>query len=395
MAQQAIITTDELEIYRQADSYLVRQKLRNRFIRMGERELRVLTDLLHLPAQSAAGADEALTDEQRKQLIEKFYASGLLQTPGQAVELTAGKRQKKRDLSDIVLLSMEQKPATLRWIGAMSRVMFPYGFPLLLLLTIAAFALMFARPLTYLAGYSAILSNMTPWSLLLLYALSFPCAILHELSHCAACFHYTGDCGRVGLKLYFGIPAFFSDVSSMYTIGKKSKAAAVAFSGVASNLLLFDLFTIIAFFFPQSGAGQVFLMAAGLNLGLALFNLVPFARFDGYWALKALSGVDNLYDKSISLAFFLVLHPKAYLRLPAAPLKKAGLTLYGLCCYAFTYYLWYLLLRVVHNLMTGWQAGEVLTWCAIALVSLAALSNIISATRQYVQRCSSVCQQVR
>lgn len=40
MAQQAIITTDELEIYRQADSYLVRQKLRNRFIRMGERELR-------------------------------------------------------------------------------------------------------------------------------------------------------------------------------------------------------------------------------------------------------------------------------------------------------------------------------------------------------------------
>ena len=149
---QAIITTDELEIYRQADSYLVRQKLRNRFIRMGERELRVLTDLLHLPAQSAAGADEALTDEQRKQLIEKFYASGLLQTPGQAVELTAGKRQKKRDLSDIVLLSMEQKPATLRWIGAMSRVMFPYGFPLLLLLTIAAFALMFARPSLTLPG---------------------------------------------------------------------------------------------------------------------------------------------------------------------------------------------------------------------------------------------------
>lgn len=237
--------------------------------------------------------------------------------------------------------------------------------------------------------------RMTPLRLLLLYVLSLPCAILHELAHCAACYNYTGDCGKIGLKLYYGFPVFFSDVSGMYTIGNRKKATVVALAGVSINLLLFALFTILYVFFPFSAMGMVCLMLAGLNLGLGLFNLVPLARFDGYWAIKSLSGVDNLFDKAISLAFCLVLHPRTLLRLPIATGKKIILTVYGLLCYFFSFYLWYLFLQVIHSLLSNWQVVGILYYCVMSVFLFVALLNVVASVRKYIKTCVLQCQQIR
>lgn len=388
MAAQAVISTDTLDIYRQGDSYLVHQKKANRFVRMGGRELLVLLSALHLNAENILTENaDPLDSEQEEILVRKFHASGLLGD--------AEKSKKRRDLSDLVLCSVEQRPATLRILRAMERVMFPFGAAILGAFTIAAFVLMFLYPQTYLSGYNAMISGMTPLRLFLLYVLSLPCAIIHELAHCAACYHYTGGCGKIGLKLYYGIPAFFSDVSGMYTIGDRKKEAVVALSGVTSNLLLFALFTIIYVFFPFSAAGMVCLMIAGLNLGLGLFNLIPLARFDGYWAIKSLSGIDNLFDKAVSMAFCLVLRPRALLRLPIAPVKKIILTVYGLLCYFFSYYLWYLFLQVIHSLLINWQVAGIPYYCVMSVFLFVALLNVVASIRKHIKTYMLHCRQVR
>lgn len=121
---------------------------------------------------------------------------------------------------------------------------------------------------------------------------------VHELGHVLALGAHGRSARRVGLMLFYGSFAMFSDVTPAWELPEKAQrlrviwwgllvtAAEAAGAGLLAGVVHSQLLTLI------------FL---GLLATLAV-NLVPLARFDGYYLLILALGRPRLRDTSIALA---------------------------------------------------------------------------------------------
>jgi uncharacterized membrane protein len=109
--------------------------------------------------------------------------------------------------------------------------------------------------------------------------------------------------------------------------------------------------------------------------------LIPFAKYDGYWILKSITGIDNLYDKSISLVYMLILNIKLYKILKIGILRKSMMTLYGTVIYAFHWILWIYSIYTISELFQ-WNSAY-LEYGVILLLSVVGITNCVSYTRKY------------
>lgn len=128
------------------------------------------------------------------------------------------------------------------------------------------------KGLTFSPGFLCLLAwlfymdhqNILPWALL--------ACFLHEMGHYWAIFSCGGGVGQISLTIVgaeMELPHDFSYLQELYC----------ALSGPLVNILL-------AFWFCHS-----FPMFSGLNLALALVNLLPLSRLDGGRALSSLVGL--------------------------------------------------------------------------------------------------------
>lgn len=119
--------------------------------------------------------------------------------------------------------------------------------------------------------------------------------IFHELGHCLA-IHALG--GRVSrLRLTFAGAELRLSAAGTLSHGR---TLLVALAGPAANLLL----ALAASGLARRGAGGGLFLFAGVNLGLAAFNLLPAGWLDGGMLLRetlALLGREELGDRLISL----------------------------------------------------------------------------------------------
>ena len=121
--------------------------------------------------------------------------------------------------------------------------------------------------------------------------LAIATGLLHELGHSAACLHYAGSTGPIGVGFFFVTPVFYSDVSDVHLLGRRQKAM-VGIAGVCFELA----FTACAvWLMPGSAVVQKFVWIALLGV---VFTLLPFYRNDGFWILNDLTGSTNLLRES-------------------------------------------------------------------------------------------------
>ena len=108
----------------------------------------------------------------------------------------------------------------------------------------------------------------------------------------------------MGLLLYYFIPCFYCDVSSVYTFKNKRHRALVAVSGILANLFISVLAIFTAIVLSWFGIYWYLLLYVGImGIFICIYNLIPFVKFDGYWLLVSLLGLDNLMDKAVILAY--------------------------------------------------------------------------------------------
>ncbi len=120
--------------------------------------------------------------------------------------------------------------------------------------------------------------------------LSALATLFHEIGHSAALRYGGGRPRRIGMGFYMLMPVFFSDVSDNYRLGRWARLR-TDLGGIYFNLLA-DL----VFFALYAATRQSLLLfaVAATNIEI-LFNLVPFGRFDGYWALADLTGIPDFF----------------------------------------------------------------------------------------------------
>jgi putative peptide zinc metalloprotease protein len=123
--------------------------------------------------------------------------------------------------------------------------------------------------------------------------------IWHELGHGYACKAFGGHVPEMGAILIAGTPAAYVDASSAWSFPECYKRLVVMCGGMFFESLIFIpcVFVWASSNSPmlQSCAYQLLVMASLVTL---LFNANPLMKFDGYFILSELIGIQNLRPKA-------------------------------------------------------------------------------------------------
>jgi len=167
--------------------------------------------------------------------------------------------------------------------------------------------------------------------------------IWHELGHGYACKIFGGHVPEMGTILIAGTPAAYVDASSAWSFPERSKRLVVMCGGMFFESLVFIPCVFVWAFSSspmlQSCAYQLFVMASLVTL---LFNANPLMKFDGYFILSELIGIQNLRHKAdarikhvLSSVFLGANHPTP----DDSPLRTAALMGYGVSATIYRFFL--------------------------------------------------------
>jgi outer membrane lipoprotein-sorting protein len=132
----------------------------------------------------------------------------------------------------------------------------------------------------------------TPGGLLAVIGIVFAAGMFHELGHASALKFGGGYVRGMGLGMYLMYPAFYTDVTDGYRLGRWARVrvdlGGVYFHAIAS-LALIGL--------------SLWLEAELLLIAVLLINVemarqfIPFVKLDGYWLLADLTGIPDFFSQ--------------------------------------------------------------------------------------------------
>ncbi|MDG5804782.1 hypothetical protein P9869_19325 [Streptomyces ossamyceticus] len=129
-----------------------------------------------------------------------------------------------------------------------------------------------------------------PGGILTMVGLALASAAFHEVGHAAACRYGKIRPGAMGCGIYLVWPAFYTDVTNSYRLGRGGRLR-TDLGGVYFNSL-FVLGLIALYIHSPSPV----LLAAILLINLEIVQqLLPTLRFDGYYIISDLVGIPDLF----------------------------------------------------------------------------------------------------
>ena len=273
-------------------------------VRRWDDQMLQLTELLHLvlihvePSRSpeeiaglvSAADGRTLTPAGLEYLIEQRLA------PLGLVEQVGGEEATSRPPRANPLLALTVKgiliPPT--WTRRLARWLHPAYWPPVVVLVVAAMVAVDVVVVVGHADFTGALLELFlhPTLALVMYAILTTGAVIHELGHATACRYGGAEPGAIGVGLYIVFPAFYTDVTDSYRLGRAGR--------VRTDLggLYFNAWCIVALGLAYLQTGEGVLLLSGLVMQIQMLQqLIPVVRFDGYYVLGDLAGVPDLFAR--------------------------------------------------------------------------------------------------
>jgi len=209
--------------------------------------------------------------------------------PAGLVGTTSGKHQRP----DLVLaLRCKKVLLPARLVSAISRPLrFLFWGPIVVLVTglflgVETYAFASGR---LLAGVHRAVDR--PSSLLLVVGLMLCSIFVHEMGHASGCRYGGATPGALGVGIYVSTPAFFTDLSDGYRLGRSGRVR-----GDLGGVYFNAVYAVALFpFYLITGSTLLLLVIAAMVLEI-IEQMMPFVRSDGYWAISDLAGVPDLFS---------------------------------------------------------------------------------------------------
>jgi putative peptide zinc metalloprotease protein len=129
----------------------------------------------------------------------------------------------------------------------------------------------------------------------------------HELAHAAACRRYGGEVRDAGVSLILFMPLAYVNVNSVWRLPRRWQRIHVSLAGVAIELAIAGIALVI---WNVTDSTSLRAMCADIVVltvvSSLLFNLNPLMKFDGYFVLSDLTGVENLYSLGQSCVNYMI-----------------------------------------------------------------------------------------
>jgi putative peptide zinc metalloprotease protein len=197
-----------------------------------------------------------------------------------------------------------------RLTNVLARLLRPLFFgPIVVLVVLALVGadLWLATSSSVLSAFGAVV--LDPPLLLAVVGILLASTLFHELGHAAACRAGGARPGTIGVAVYVVYPAFFTDVTDSYRLGRAGRVR-TDLGGVYFNAISILVLTWI---YTRTLSPVVLLAIVLVHVEL-LQQLIPLGRLDGYFVLADLAGVPDLFSRIGPILASLLpgrrLHPK-------------------------------------------------------------------------------------
>ena len=143
-------------------------------------------------------------------------------------------------------------------------------------------------------GFRQVLRD--PVNLLIVLGLTLASAMFHECGHAAGCRYGGARTGKIGVGIYMVWPAFFTNVTDSYRLSRAGRLR-TDLGGLYFNAIFM---LALAGIYAATSSELLLLVIAVTHLEM-LEQLLPFARFDGYFILSDLVGVPDLFARVVPI----------------------------------------------------------------------------------------------
>lgn len=125
--------------------------------------------------------------------------------------------------------------------------------------------------------------------------------VIHELSHAYVAKGMGNRVGTMGVALIFLFPIAYTDVTDSWRMPSRRKRLLIGLAGVYAELVIAGLALFVwAISPPGLGRSICFVVSSATLISTLLVNMNPAMRFDGYYVLSDLLGIDNLQSRSFA-----------------------------------------------------------------------------------------------
>ena len=130
-------------------------------------------------------------------------------------------------------------------------------------------------------------------------AAMFVSTLMHELGHGMALTYFGGTPRRIGIMLFYLSPAFFCDVTDGWRLSSGKQRVLVALAGPLVHVALGSIAMTAQVLLPESPVKDAAVLYGIICYAVAVLNLFPFIKLDGYVALMSAVDIPHLRKKSI------------------------------------------------------------------------------------------------
>src|SRR4051794_21964719 len=131
-----------------------------------------------------------------------------------------------------------------------------------------------------------------PHLLLLVFVVTVLSGGFHEFGHAAAARYGGADPGVIGAGVYLVWPAFYTDVTDSYRLGRRGRLR-TDLGGLYFNAVV----VVLTFVWWYITRWDALLLVVATQILQMVQQLMPMLRFDGYHVLADLTGVPDLYHR--------------------------------------------------------------------------------------------------
>ncbi len=209
------------------------------------------------------------------------------------VAAAAGEPQQLKKVDPLLALKLRTAVVPEGLVNAITTVFKPAFFPPIVLAVLGGFIALEIW-LFFIHGIAQSTRDLLyqPVLLLMVFGLVVLSAAFHECGHATACRYGGAKPGVMGVGIYIVWPAFYTDVTDAYRLGKLGRLR-TDLGGIYFNIW-FSLLTAAVYF--ATGFEPLLLVIVLQNMEM-LHQLLPFLRLDGYYIVSDLTGVPDMLSR--------------------------------------------------------------------------------------------------
>jgi putative peptide zinc metalloprotease protein len=270
-------------------------------VRRADGQVIQLAPLLYLIAEAADGSNtyEEIADAATEAIQRGVSADNIRELvdkklrPLGVLAAADGSSPEVKKIDPMLALKMRTAVVPPRVVNGIAKLFHPLYYPPVVVAVLGGLAAIDVWLFVFHGVAQSLRQTLyDPALLLMMLGLIILSAAFHECGHATACRYGGAQPGAMGVGIYIVWPAFYTDVTDAYRLGKGARLR-TDLGGVYFNAI-FILGTAGAY--ALTGFEPLLLMIPLQHLEI-VHQFLPFIRLDGYYIVSDLTGVPDMFSR--------------------------------------------------------------------------------------------------